>query len=350
MIRARLTKIELPEFGMAETVPAIPAAVHAERLQSCRERAAARGYDVVVLYADRERSSLAPTSCRSPTSPPGCRRSCCARTGRCRSRSQRFSIENSRDNQGVYTPDDRERLRSELIAAARADPRIIGAAITGSAAVGLEDRWSDIDLAFGVRDPSDVQRALGDWTPLMYAKHGAVHHLDVPSGAWIYRVFLLRNTLQVDLAFAPAAEFGARAPTFRLVFGDAVERPHRTPPPAEELIGLAWLYALHARACLARRKLWQAEYMVSAVRDHVLALACRRLDLPAVEGRGMDRLPDEVTRPLEAALVARLESAELGRALRAAVDALTRELAQVDGVLAARLRPTLDELTGVATD
>jgi hypothetical protein len=31
----------------------------------------------------------------------------------------------------------------------------------------------------------------------MYAEHAAVHHLDVPAGQALYRVFLLGNTLQV---------------------------------------------------------------------------------------------------------------------------------------------------------
>ncbi len=40
----------------------------------------------------------------------------------------------------VYTIEERERLREALVESARADPRISGAAITGSAAVGASDR------------------------------------------------------------------------------------------------------------------------------------------------------------------------------------------------------------------
>lgn len=50
----------------------------------------------------------------------------------------------------MFTPEGRERLRAALVSAADADERITGAALTGSAALGAEDRWSDIDLAFGV--------------------------------------------------------------------------------------------------------------------------------------------------------------------------------------------------------
>jgi hypothetical protein len=98
--------------------------------------------------------------------------------------------------------------------------------------------------------------------------------MDVLSGATVYRVFVLASTLQVDIAFAPEAEFGAIAPTFRLIFGTAVDRAPAPAPGAAELIGLGWLYALHARSSIARGRAWQAEYMISGVRDHVLALAC----------------------------------------------------------------------------
>src|SRR5262245_6756212 len=194
----------------------------------------------------------------------------------------------------MYTPEDRERIRADLLEVAKADPRLSGGAITGSGAAGREDRWSDVDLAFGVADPALLADVLADFTRRMIDRHGAVHHFDVRAGAWIYRVFLLASTLQVDLAFAPAAQFGALAPTFRLVFGHATELTHASPPKAEDLIGMAWLYALHVRSSLARGKLTQAEYMVSAMRDQVLALACVRFGLPAREGRGVDQLPAEV--------------------------------------------------------
>jgi hypothetical protein len=246
----------------------------------------------------------------------------------------------------LFSVTERDRLRALLISAASADERITGVALTGSASIGAEDRWSDIDLAFGFAAGTELGAAIADWTAVMYADHGAVHHLDVSSGATTYRVFLLASTLQVDLAFAPEAEFGANAPTFRLLSGRAVPRAQVEPPDAVELIGLAWLYGLHARSSIARGRVWQAEYMVSGVRDHVLALACLRHELPARQGRGLDRLPAEVSGPLAGALVRRLDVAELGRAFRVAMEALLAEIGQVDAALAARLGPALRELAG----
>jgi Xaa-Pro aminopeptidase len=55
--RARLADVALPDFGTALTEPAIPPAVYATRLERLRERANARGYDRLVVYADREHSA-----------------------------------------------------------------------------------------------------------------------------------------------------------------------------------------------------------------------------------------------------------------------------------------------------
>jgi len=243
----------------------------------------------------------------------------------------------------MFTPEERSQIRGSLIDAARADPRITGAALTGSASSGAEDNWSDIDLAFGVSE-FELPAALGDFSRLMYQSHGALHHLDVHHGNWIYRVFLLPNTLQVDLAFAPKAEFGARAATFQLLFGTAAPPLQTQPPQPRALIGWGWLYALHARSSIARNKVWQAEYMISGIRDQVLALAAIRHGLPAHEGRGIDRLPDAVKRPIEDALVRSLEIDELRRAFRAAVAGLLSEAAFVDDELAGRLGPALTEM------
>ena len=216
--------------------------------------------------------------------------------------------------------------------------------MTGSVTSDAEDEWSDVDLAFGVADGATIEEVLADWTAMMYREHRAIHHVDVFAGAWTYRVFLLRDTLQVDLAFVSAAQFGARAATFRLVFGKSVELPRAEPAAITDVLALGWLYALHVRSSIERGRRWQAEFMLGAMRAEVLKVACLRHGLPASEGRGIDRLPAEVTRPLEMALVGSLETDELRRGFQAALDGLITEARLVDRALADRLEPALREL------
>ncbi|MGW4208562.1 nucleotidyltransferase domain-containing protein [Lentzea sp. NPDC004789] len=189
----------------------------------------------------------------------------------------------------MFTVAERDRLRRDLTDAAETDQRVIGAALTGSAAVGREDRWSDLDLALSVEGELDA--VVADWTALMYAR-GAVSHLDVRHGSVLFRVFLMRSTLQVDLAFWPSAGFGATGPTFRLLFGEANEIPHAKQPGRGELVGLAWLYALHVRSSIGRGRGWQALYMINHMRDHVMSLRCLGEGVNAVQGRGLDDLRD----------------------------------------------------------
>ena len=244
----------------------------------------------------------------------------------------------------MFTPEEREQLVEDLVSAARADARITGAAVTGSAALGREDRWSDVDLALSVA--ADPEQVLAEWTDRMYREHAAVDHLEVVFGATVFRVFLLASTLQVDIAFWPKEDFGATGPTFRLLFGEANERPPTPEPAAAHLIGMAWLYALHARSCIARGEVWRAEYMVSGIRDHVLALACVRHGLPATQGRGMDRLPPEVSAPIAGALVRSLDVSELRRAFGVITGVLLAEAAEFDADLAGRLAGPLQEMAG----
>jgi predicted nucleotidyltransferase len=241
----------------------------------------------------------------------------------------------------MFTPGQRNLLRDALIEAARSDERVTGAALTGSAALDAEDAWSDIDLAFAVA--GEPEPVLADFTARMYREHGAVHHLDVVFERTVFRVFLLANTMQVDLAFWPEADFGATTPKFRLLFGTPQDRPQSPPPDARRLIDLAWLHALHARSSIERGRGWQAEYMIGRVREYALALACLRHGVPAVEGRGLDQLPASVTAPFEATLLRGLEDG--GRAFRAVTELFLGEIERVDDELAGRLAPLLRELS-----
>ena len=57
MNKARLAQVDLPDFGMPDAMPEIPASVYESRLLRLRTRSAARGHDGLVVYADREHSA-----------------------------------------------------------------------------------------------------------------------------------------------------------------------------------------------------------------------------------------------------------------------------------------------------
>ena len=244
----------------------------------------------------------------------------------------------------MFSIEDRDHVRDRMLDLASSDTRVVGGAVVGSLAHHEGDRWSDLDLTFSVADGVPVLDVLNDWTSTVEREFGAVHLFDLPSGATIYRVFLLPGCLQFDLSFTPAAEFAARGANFRLLFGSAVEKPFPQPPSPHELFGYAVHHALRARFCIERGRFWQAEYWISSVRDYGLSLACLRRDLPARNGRGFDALPAEVHAAFRDALVRSLEREELLRALRSAIAGLLRETDQIQD-MAASVEAQLRELT-----
>lgn len=243
----------------------------------------------------------------------------------------------------MFSIEDRDRVRDRVLSLAASDPRVVAGAVVGSLALHEGDRWSDLDLTFAV-DGAPVLDVLRDWTGAIVDEFDAVELFDLVAGPSTYRVFLLPGCLQFDLSFTPASAFGATGPKFRLLFGEAVEKPYTPAPSPHEIFGYAVHHALRARFCIERGRVWQAEYWISGVRDAALTLACLRRDLPAPHGRGFDALPADVRDALQDALVRSLTRDELLRALRVAIAGLLRETAQAPE-MAAKVEPHLRELT-----
>jgi hypothetical protein len=255
----------------------------------------------------------------------------------------------------VFTVEQRNALRGRALRLAEEDDRVVAGAAVGSLAVDEGDRFSDLDLTFGIADHVPVNEVLDDWTSRLIDELGAVRLADLERGPTIYRVFLLPDALQLDLSMTPAALFRPAGPRFRLLFGETgagepeVPRPPGdmfvpTPTVAGDLFGWGVIYALHARACIERRRLWQAEHYVGAVRDHALSLACLRHGLPAVQGRRYDDLPPETLAQFEATHVGAVEPVALGAALAASVLALMHESAEAELPCASVVAERLAEL------
>jgi hypothetical protein len=227
----------------------------------------------------------------------------------------------------VFTVEQRNALREHVLQLAEADDRVVAGAAVGSLAVDGGDQFSDLDLTFGIADEASVTEVLDDWTRTLSGERDALHLADLERGPTIYRVFLLPDALQFDLSMTPAAQFRPAGPRFRLLFGETAAGNYKgsTPPVAHDLFGWGVIYALHARACIERRRVWQAEHYVGAVRDHALSLACLREGLPPAQARGYDDLSAETLARFEDAHVTALEPGPLRAALAAAVVALTRE-------------------------
>ena len=79
-------------------------------------------------------------------------------------------------------------MREHLLGLAAADPRVVAGAAVGGTVSGASDRWSDLDLAFGVADDSSLAEVLEDWTRRVVGELDAVQLFDFPHGSAMYRV------------------------------------------------------------------------------------------------------------------------------------------------------------------
>jgi hypothetical protein len=239
----------------------------------------------------------------------------------------------------LFTVEQRDALRERIVGLGQEDERVVAGALVGSLAVDAGDRFSDVDLTFGIDDHVRVAAVLDDWTATLVDGLDAVHLVDLERGPTIYRVFLLPDTLQLDLSMKPAAEFSPGGPRFRLLFGEAAAEEAEAPAPPGSLFiptpavpgdifGWGVIYALHARACIERGRPWQAEHYIGAVRDHALSLACLRQGVPAVQARGYDDLSAETVALLKDAHVGALKREALRPALAASARALMGEGAE----------------------
>jgi hypothetical protein len=255
----------------------------------------------------------------------------------------------------MFTVRQRDALRERVLRLAADDDRVVAGAVVGSLAVDDGDRFSDLDLTFAVADEVSVTAVLADWTGTLIDELDAIRLADLESGPTIYRVFLLPGALQLDVSITPAAQFRHAGPRFRLVFGDtAPGKSAVSPPPGRlfiptpavpaDLFGWAVIYALHARACIERRRVWQAEHYVGAVRDHALSLACLRQGLAAVQARGYDDLPAETLARFADTHIAAVEAEALRAALAASVSVLLQEGGDADLVGAKVVAERLAEL------
>jgi hypothetical protein len=241
----------------------------------------------------------------------------------------------------VFTVEQRDALRDHVLQLAEEDERAVAGAAVGSLAVDSGDRFSDLDLTFGIADHVPIAEVLDDWTRTLVDARDAVHLVDLERDPTIYRVFLLPDALQFDLSMTPAARFRPAGPRFRLLFGETApddsEAPTTrapgnlfipTPSVPHDVFGWGVIYALHGRACIERGRVWQAEHYVGAVRDHALSLACLREGVTAVHARGYDDLSAETLARFDGSHVGAVEPGALRGVLAASVRALMREGAE----------------------
>ena len=247
--------------------------------------------------------------------------------------------ESSNTVNSFYTPETRERIWADLVAAAESDPEIVGAAAVGSSATG-RDRWSDLDLTLGVAASVDLDVVKERWTRRLVADEDAIVLFDISAGETDYRVFLFPGALQVDVSFSPAHAFGPRGPSFHLLFGEPVTHKNTIGESTESLVGIGVHHCIRAHICLERGRVWQALHWTNELRELAMVLACRRLELDESHGRGFDQMPQAELNRFAEAIPHEAQPEALRSAIRIG-GSLVLDEGERAGAIAPRLRERL---------
>lgn len=243
----------------------------------------------------------------------------------------------------MFTVSYREDVRNRIIDKAKQDECIAAAAVVGSYALGNEDRWSDIDLTFGVKEGFQIVDILQSWTRYVIQEFSAVVLLDVQRGNTIYRVFMLPGCLQLDLSFSPERDFGAVGQNFKLLYGNHYKKLESKSESVNELFGWVIHHLVRARFCAERNRLWQAEFWLSEARDYSLKLACFAHNLNPDYARGFDDLPVEILSSYKQAFVNEISKHEILRVIKVIISALPEISNEVNQMIG-KIRETLKEL------
>lgn len=232
-----------------------------------------------------------------------------------------------------FTPTERQQTLEKIIAALREDTRIAGAIIVGSAAVGFEDEYSDIDLGAVVHRPEDSAPCFLDWLHRMQAMFSIIHRFEVhPAPNIFLHGFLLEGFLEVDISFQPLDQLIARRTRWKVAFDrtgtiKGIMRSswqNRTEPDGSgaytHQLGDIWYFIMHALVSLRRGLPWRALGCLHEIRQAILSLAELNYKKEVRFSRQLDAMPPEFLRQYEQTLVARAEPAEIQAALHAAAD------------------------------
>ncbi len=239
---------------------------------------------------------------------------------------------------------ERKEILDYILKMATSDERSSGGALVGSFATGTEDKWSDIDITFGIKRQYDHQKVLENWTAILKKQYDIKHHFDVIVKKSIYRVLLFGNGLELDLSISPEDHFGPKTPTFSLLFGKPGHGLNGDAPNVNSIIGWGWHHILHARAAIHRTKHWQALFFINRLRDLIIELKCYRQHVPHQHARGADQLNEADLSELKKTLVSQLTSDILANHLNKLKVIYLNEINKLDQNLAIELKEVLSDI------
>jgi predicted nucleotidyltransferase len=229
----------------------------------------------------------------------------------------------------LFTEHDRFEVSRKLINLLKADNRIEGIVLVGSAAVGYFDEFSDIDLVAVVNLQHSTQEVFEYWKQTIQKVLTPVNYFEVEYNKNNFLAgFLLPGCLEVDFGVVSLNELIAKKERWKVIHDRTGIIETRLQKSWGErkiedplLIGLqlssVWHYIIQAVVSIQRNQLWRAKHNLEEVRNRGLRLAGLRHGLVVSHFREIDRLPQDVKEKFEQSIPPVLTAQEIMTSLKA---------------------------------
>ena len=242
-----------------------------------------------------------------------------------------------------FSPLERQQFLDQLHNELSQDPRIVGAVLIGSSAVGFADRFSDIDITGVVADGVDAKKVFEDWVSKIRSLRPVIRNFSSQPSPDVWLAgFLFEDYLELDISFQEANKLNAHKEKWKVMFdrsGELEERmktswENRLVSPIIEryifLLNDIWYYIVHTVVCSVRGHSIRASYYLNYVRDFCVRLAGLLADVETSESRQAHLLPADFKDQLQGTLISSFEQTELQRALQVGYELFFRLAAEMD--------------------
>ena len=244
-----------------------------------------------------------------------------------------------------YTPEYRQSTLDRVLAALKADERILGVLIVGSGAIGFDDEYSDIDLCIVCPDDQTLT-IYQDWQSRFEKLLPVIGCSPVTYGpnSHLYAL-LLDGFLELDAGFIGIGSLTAKRERWKVAFdrsgkiADIMTQTWESRPPTDlkweylRRVEGIWHHVLHVGQALIRRQPWKALHYLETIRNRTLELAGLRLGLGIDHFREIDKLPNDLLSDIRQTIPTGITEAEILHALERAVDCFFCEASVWDKML-----------------
>lgn len=243
----------------------------------------------------------------------------------------------------LFTCDDRERIKNELIELFSEFKEVISVILVGSASIGFTDEISDLDFCIVVENNSNIGNLIRVVNEKIKDKYPVMDLLEVPQRG--LSVCILYNFLEIDIGFTTIDNLTARRGRWMVVYDstnktDEVMRQSweinknnkgKTGPidARAQYVSIAediWHYLFHAIAGIKREKYWRVIGEMDIARNMLIELLGYKYSLETKRFRDVDEFPPEVKSILERTFAVNLNQKDLIKCLHALINAIYTEL------------------------